>query len=127
MDPHFNDCPAKMQDGRFLTDHRTSNTREQYIKNLNGNENTDIHRTFMMDNAEKIIDNQWNRLVEQNGCKISTCIHTLPTRPVAGASNKELQLYNLVQSGKLKSSDKGYPSCESYPDYRLTQTNGTKW
>lgn len=127
MDNKYNECPAKMEDGRFLTDYRNSNTREQYIKSINGIMNTNDYRSFLIGNAEKIMDGEWNTLSEKNSCKATTCYSSLPTRPSHGSNNKEMQLYNMVQSGKLKIGDKNYPSCSKYEDYRMSDTKGTTY
>lgn len=125
MDNFYNECPAKMEDARFLTDYRSSNTREQYIRSINGVTNTHESRTFLIENAEKIMDAEWEYLSLSNSCKAKTCVHTLPLRVPLGSSNKEMQLYNKVQTGKLKPGDENYPVCKTYPDYRMSETKGT--
>lgn len=127
MDNFYNECPAKMSDARFLTDYRSSNTRELYIRSINGISKTSDSRAFLTDNAEKIMDAEWQYLTMGNSCSTTTCVHTLPLRPALGSSNKELQLYNAVQTGSLKPGDKEYPVCKPYADYRMTDTKGAKY
>lgn len=127
MDNFYPECPAKMDDARFLTDYRTSNTREQYIKSINGFVNTDQYRTFLQENAEQIMDREWDQLTLHNSCKSTTCIYMAPLRAPLGSSNAEMQLYNLVQSGKIKQGDKNYPNCPKYNDYRMTDTKGSNY
>lgn len=127
MDNFYKECPAKMEDARFLTDYRSSNTREQYIRSINGVVRSDESRAFLVDNAEKIMDAEWEYLNMSNSCKATTCIHTSPLRAPLGTANRELQLYNAVQSGKLKEGDNGYPVCKPYADYRMTETKGAKY
>lgn len=127
MDNFYNECPAKMSDARFLTDYRSSNTREQFIKSINGYCNTDEYRTFLQSNAEQIMDKEWEQINIANSCKATTCVMMNPTRPANGSGNKEMQLYNMVQTGKIKQTDSNYPSCQKYNDYRMVDTKGTKY
>ncbi len=127
MDNFYNECPAKMEDGRFLTDYRSSNTREQFIRSINGIVRTDEYRSFLNENTEKIIDAEWEHLSLANSCKATTCVHTVPLRAPLGSANKELQLYNAVQTGQLKKGDTNYPVCKPYPDYRMTDTKNVKY
>ena len=122
MDNFYQNCPAKMNDGRFLTDYRTANTREQYIKSINGIINTNQYRTFLMTNSENIMDNEWTQITAQNSCPIDSCIHMTHSRAQPGSTNAELNLYNSVKTGKIKSTDKNFPVCPKYKDYRMTQT-----
>lgn len=127
MDNFYQSCPAKMCDGRFLTDYRSSNTREQYIKYVNGIVRTDDYRSFLTDNTEKILDTEWTQMSNKNACKATTCVFELPTRAPLGASEKELKMYNNIQNGKITPKDANYPSCKPYPDYRLTATEGAEY
>lgn len=127
MDNIYKECPAKMEDARFLTDYRSSNTREQYIRSINALTGTNEYRSFLQDNAEQIMDREWGQITDKNSCKATTCVATAPSRPVLGTNNAEMQLYNMIQSGKIKQSDAGYPTCKTYEDYRMTDTKGTKY
>ena len=127
MDNFYNECPAKMEDGRFLTDYRSSNTREQYIKQINGISNTDEYRAFLNDNGEKILDAEWKYITLTNSCGTKTCVHTSPLRTPLGVTNNEMQLYNSVQTGKIKEGHPNYPYCRKYEDYRMTDTSQTKY
>ena len=127
MDNFYNECPAKMEDGRFLTDYRSSNTREQYIKQINGIVNTNDYRSFLIDNGEKILDAEWQYISSTNSCGTKSCVHTSPLRPSLGVTSREMQLYNSVQTGKIKPTDENYPHCKKYEDYRMTDTKKTKY
>ena len=67
-DNNFDECPAKMEDGRLATDYRSAQVREKYFeyKNCLGSENE--ARTFRINNAEQIMDNEWNYFVENKTC-----------------------------------------------------------
>lgn len=127
MDPIYNECPPKMSDARFLTDYRSSNTREQYIRSINGLTNTDDYRDFLQNNAEQIMDKEWEIVTNKNSCRTTTCVHMLPTRVPLGASHEEMKLYNMIQKNQIKKNDVGYPTCPNYPDYRMSNTKNTKY
>lgn len=123
MDNFFTGCPAKMNDSRFLTDYRTSNTREQYLKSINNISRNDEYRSFLQQNGGVIMDAEWDFLKVSNTCKIQTCVHTNPTRSTNGMDYTELKLHDKVRTGKLNASDVGYPVCRDLHDYRMTETD----
>lgn len=123
MDNVYKGCPAKMEDARFLTDYRSADTRELYTKSINGFVRDDEYRMFLQNNADVILDKEWDFLTEKNLCRNKVCVHTLPTRATHGSNTTELHLYNSVTSGKIKQEDDKFPRCEKYPDYRLSHTN----
>ena len=127
MDNFYKGCPAKMEDGRFLTDYRTSTTREQYIKTINGFVRDDEYRMFLQQNGEQILDKEWQHLKEANSCPTTCCVHKYPTRMTHGTSYEELKMYNAVKSGQIKKTDSNYPHCTKMPDYRISHTNKTEY
>lgn len=127
MDNFYNGCPAKMEDGRFLTDYRTSNAREQYIKTINGFVRDDEYRMFLQQNGEQILDREWDHLKTTNSCPTTCCVHKYPTRTTHGTSYEELKMYNAIKSGKIKKTDANYPHCPKLPDYRISHTNKTQY
>ncbi len=127
MDNVYKGCPAKMADARFLTDYRQSTTREQYIKTINNFSRDEDYRQFLQQNADQILDKEWDYLKSKNTCSVQVCIHSLPTQATHGSNNTELKLYNNVRTGKLKQNDDGYPTCPNFPDYRITHTNNAKY
>lgn len=127
MDNFYKDCPARMDDSRFLTDYRTANTREQNIKMINGFVNDDEYRMFMQTNGETIMDRQWNSIKISNVCKTNCCIHSDPTRSNNGMIYNELKRYNAVRTGALDKTNSNYPICPTYDDYRMSNTEGSKY
>lgn len=127
MDNYFIGCPPKMEDGRFLTDLRTANTREQYIKTINGFVRDDDYRLFLQQNAEKIMDREWDQLKTSNSCRTNCCVHKYPTRTTNGTSYEELKTYNDVRTGRLKPTDAQYPVCPKMADYRMSHTNKSEY
>lgn len=125
MDNYYKNCPARMNDARFLTDYRTANTREQNIKMINGFVNDDEYRLFLQQNASKVMDNSWDVIKNKNMCRTNSCIHTNPTRTTNLLSYRELNKYNAVRTGLLQSNDAAYPNCQQYADYRSSFTDGS--
>ena len=119
MDNYFVGCPPRMDDGRFLSDFRTSSAREQFVKNINGIVRDDDYRMFLQKNAEKINNKEWEHLKDKNSCRTNCCIHTYPTRVNPGSLHDELNMYNLVRTNKLNRNDKNYPHCKTNDDYRM--------
>ncbi|ATZ80496.1 hypothetical protein BMW23_0444 [Bodo saltans virus] len=122
MDNYFKVCPAKMDDGHYLTDYRQADTREQYIKNINGIVRDDDYRLFLQKNAEKILDREWEITRKLQSCSTYTCFHNYPTVVNPGQLNEELNVYNAVKTNKINQSNPAYPKCAKYQDYRLTHT-----
>lgn len=126
MDNFFLGCPAKMEDGRYMTDWRTANTREQFNKALVGVSNEDEYRVFLQQNGEKVLDKEWG-LLKSSSCTSRVCFHSLPTNPAPGASNREFVTYNEVKTGKIDKSNPAYPKCQPMNDYRMYDTDGAKY
>jgi hypothetical protein len=127
MDNYYKNCPARMDDARFLTDYRTANTREQNIKMINGFVNDDEYRMFLQTNGETLMDRQWDVIKTTNSCKTNCCIHTDPTRSNNGMIYNEMKRYNAVRTGTIDKNNSNYPSCPVYFDYRMSNTEGTKY
>jgi hypothetical protein len=127
MDNYFKGCPPRMNDGRFLQDFRQANTREQYIKTINGIVRDDDYRMFLQQNGEQIMDKEWGVLRKTQSCQTNCCIHTYPTRTSPGSNYEELKLYNAVRSNRIKAGNANYPSCNFIPDYRMSHTQTAKY
>jgi len=122
MDNYFKGCPPKMADGRFLQDFRSPSRRELYTKTINGITRDDDQRLFYQQNAEKIMNQEWNMMKQQFSCFPNCCIHNYPTRTDPGSNYEELRLYNAVRTNKIQKGDNLYPACNQMPDYRMTDT-----
>jgi hypothetical protein len=122
MDNYWKGCPPRMDDGRFLQDFRSPSRREQYIKHINGIVRDDDQRMFYQQNAEQIMDREWQILRRTQSCFTNACIHNYPTRTSPGSNYEELQMYNAVRKNKIMKEDKQYPHCKQMADYRLTHT-----
>jgi hypothetical protein len=126
MDNYWNSetcqCPPKMERGDFLTDLRTPARRELYNMYINGIQRDDDMRTFYQQNAEKIMDSEWDYLKRTQSCFTNSCLHQNPTRSSPSADYNEMRLYNDVRTNKIRKNDPKFPICPKLKDYRMTMT-----
>jgi hypothetical protein len=64
------DCPALMQDGRFITNYTQRRTLDQYIKRVNKIESAQEYKDFLQRNGETIINKERAYNEDNNLCKI---------------------------------------------------------
>lgn len=118
MDNFYKQCPPMMSDGRLFTDHRTNVRMNEYIKYINDINRDDDYRIFLQDNAENILDNQWEHERKNKSCWANECIHNYPTRMYPGFFKRERKaadsMFNPQRTEK-------YP-CRKFSDYRATVT-----
>lgn len=120
MDNYFLNCPPMMDDGRLFTDYRSSQVREEIFRYKNCLPNENATRTFRIETADKLMDEEWKYLKETKSCFPRTqCFHKHPTtRVTTNYNNAELLAYN---------GDLTAPKCEvNESDYRITVTKGSK-
>jgi hypothetical protein len=122
-DNFFKGCPAKMSDGRLLTDYRTAVRREEYVKYINGIIRDDEYRLFLQGNADKIADGEWNYHRKNNSCWVNECVHNYPTRVYPPWFIQERERYDSL-SDPNRTVRYG---CKTQPDYRMAETPGTKF
>lgn len=116
-DNYWKGCPAKMSDGRFLSDYRSATVREQYNKSINAIARDDEYRLFLQQNAKSIMDNEWNTYRRTQSCHPNVCIHQdFPTRSTPSDYNRELKLHNAVRTGVAPQS---VAVCRKQEDYRM--------
>ena len=119
MDNYYKNCPAKMDDGRFITNYKTSSCNNEYIKYMNGLVRDDDYRLFLQMNAEKIMDSEWLYLRKNDSCWNNACVHKYPTRMDPRFFVQERQDANLLfKSKELPQNLK----CQGFADYRMTGT-----
>lgn len=123
MDNFFKECPAKMSDGRLLTDYRTPVRREEYVKYINNIVRDDEYRLFLQANAESIADNEWNYNKKNKSCWVNECVHTYPTRVHPPSFVEERMKHDLLSVPNRQQKF----TCSPKNDYRMTQTKGTKF
>jgi hypothetical protein len=121
MDNYFKGCPPRMNDGRFITDYRSADNVNLHIMAINGIRRDDDYRCFLQNNAQRIMDNQWNLAKKTQSCQTNACLHNYPTRTNLNMQREELQLYNAVRTNRVKNGDSNYPVCRNGPDYRASK------
>lgn len=115
-DNFFKECPAVMEYSS-MTDYRTSQRRDQYIKRLNNITNDYDYKDFLQQNATKILDAEWQFTKMNHGCFPNQCIFNAETSPPPGTFNKELKKYNDVRVNKNYS----IAQCKKRDDLRANQ------
>merc|ERR1712216_287808 len=120
MDNYFAGCPARMSDGRHLTDYRSSHKRELFNMQSNGISRSDDWRMFLQQNGEKLMDGEWCYMKNNHSCQQYPCFHEYGTKTTPGELHDEMKAYNSVKSGKSKA-----PECKQRSDYRATVTRGS--
>jgi len=123
MDNFFKTCPPKMSDGRLFTDFRTPVRREEYVKYINGIVRDDEYRLFLQQNAETILDQEFEYNKKTKSCWVNDCVHTYPTRVYPPWFAEERKNYDTLQMPNRKV----FFPCTQNADYRATQTKGTKY
>jgi hypothetical protein len=114
-DNFFKECPAVMEYSA-MTDYRTSQRRDQYIKRLNNISNDYSYKDFLQQNASKILDAEWQFNKMNFGCYANQCIFNSPTSPPPGTFSSELKKYNDVRVNKNYNS----AQCKRQDDCRTT-------
>lgn len=120
MDNYFPECPPMMNDGRGFTDYRSSQVREEIFRYKNCVSSENEARTLRIENAEEIMDREWNNLRNTRSCyPKKNCFHQNPTTRVTTAyNNAEILAYN---------GDLSAPKCNvDSHDYRATTTKGSR-
>lgn len=119
MDNYYQNCPARMNDGHFITNYKTASCYNEYIKYANGIVRDDDYRLFLQTNATKIMDSEWLKLKKNDSCWNNAYVHKYNTRMDPRFFAQELQDANyLFKSTELPES----LTSPSYPDYRTTIT-----
>jgi hypothetical protein len=64
------DCPALMQDGRFLTNYLPRQTLNQFIRRTNNIETSEDYRHFLQNNGDVIANRERSFLQQANTCGV---------------------------------------------------------
>ncbi len=119
MDNYYDNCPAKMDDARFLTNYKTASCYNEYIKYMNGIVRDDDYRLFLQLNADKIMDSEWLYLRKNDSCWNNACVHKYNSRMDPRFFAQEREDANLLfKTNELPKR----LNCPKFADYRLTTT-----
>jgi hypothetical protein len=81
---HNYNCPAIMNDGRFLTSHVRSSTMDQYIRSINGINTGHEFRHFLQENGSTLINNIKGYHRQNSTCNVNgQCL------PMSGSVNTQ--------------------------------------
>jgi len=75
---HNRDCPPLMSDGRTATDYRPSCVVHNMINMQNGLLNSHMSRSFMQQNAKKLMELNTKYFEAKNSCPSATPSHVDP-------------------------------------------------
>ena len=68
---YFNyECPALMQDGRFITNYLQNRTYEQYIRKVNSIDSAQDYRMFLQQKGDVLIKREKEHLEKTNTCSV---------------------------------------------------------
>ena len=110
------DCPARMSDGRFTTDLRSSSRRDETYKHLNNIVRDDEYRAFLQKNGEILISKMWEYNKTHNSCNhVKECVHTYDTRVYPPQMEQEFKAYNDMS----RLGHKNNHPCKHQEDYRM--------
>jgi hypothetical protein len=115
MDNFYEKCPARMEDGRFASDYRSSSRRDETYKYVNNIVRDDEYRMFLQQNGEKLINNMWENVKNTSCFPNRVCVHTYPTRVNPIMFNEEMAAYNK----KMTSKDTEGSFCQKQQDYTM--------
>jgi len=62
-------CPALMQDGRFITNYTRQRVIDQYIRDINNIESAQDYKDFLQNNGDTIINRERAYNDENNVCR----------------------------------------------------------
>lgn len=120
MDNYYQNCPPKMEDqGRHLSDFRTSTRRDEYIKYINDITRDDQYRLFLQLNGKRIMDNEWHYNKQFNRCWDNDCVHKYPLRTSNMQFAEEMNIYNSIYDMNTNQMYAKARSCPVKKDYRM--------
>lgn len=91
-------CPALMNDGRFINNYVRSSTFDQYVRNVNNINSANEYRHYLQNNGHEIINNIKGYLHQNNTCSVQgKCLPMSgPTTPIVPANEQKGQWYEQI-------------------------------
>lgn len=123
MDNFFQNCPAKMEDGRHITDYQSSTRRDEYIKYMNNIYRDDQYRLFLQSNGKNIMNKEWAFNNKYNKCWDNACIHHYPTRSLPKHFMQERQAFDSIFNPQMNNQFAPLRVCNQYKGYRMFSDN----
>lgn len=119
MDNFFKNCPAKMEDGRHITDYQSQTRRDEYIKFMNNIYRDDQYRLFLQSNGKDIMNKEWEFYNKYDRCWDNYCIHHYPTRSLPRHLMKEKEAFDSIFNLKINKQNAPLRICNQYKDFRM--------
>lgn len=121
MDNYFQNCPAVMNDsGRLFGDFKTATRRNEYIKYINDIYRDDQYRYFLQNNAQLIMDREWEWNKKNTQCWTNDCIHHYPLRNNPRHFVQEREAYDSIFNLRTNAQLSPMRQCKlNRKDYRL--------
>lgn len=124
MDNFYHQCPPKMSDqGRHLTDFRSTTVRDEYLKSQAGIYRDDDFRLHLQQNATKMMNNAHNYHLTDNRCWVNDCVHKYPTRCNIITLAHEKKVYDSLTDLNTKKELSPYRKCAAPKHYRMYPVN----
>lgn len=100
-------CPALMNDGRFISNHVRSSTFDQYVKSVNNINTGSEYRKYLQENSTEIMNNIKAYLHEKNTCTVGgKCL------PLSGAITPLVPDTGVTDTWYDKILDDEHPSLD---------------
>jgi hypothetical protein len=115
MDNYYPNCPAKMDDGRFLTDYRTASTREEATKQGLHIVRNDDYRVYLQTKGVAMVDKIWHEERLKDSCINNACAHQYPLRQNPKDFVHERRQAELLLTARTLPASM---TCIKYDDYR---------
>ncbi len=108
-------CPAKMEDGRFITRYESSNELTGAIQKMNHIQSSNQFRTFLQSNTDSLIANERDYLASNWSCHpkaaCSEGYYYLNVKPIDPKYRKTNWVYDtsVAQANAMSRGVKGTP------------------
>ena len=119
MDNFFQTCPAKMSDGRHITDYQSSTRRDEYIRYLNNIYRDDDYRLFLQKNGKEIMKNEQAFYNKYSKCWVNDCIHHYPTRSLPQHLIQERKAFDSIFNIETNKLYAPLRKCNQYQGYKM--------
>jgi len=107
--------------GRTLSNFKTSNTINEEMRYLNGIYRDDDYRSFLQNNGKQIAFEEYQayRASNLNTCLPTDCVHKYPTSPTSIDFINERLAYDSIFNPKTNEQYKYLRQCQIFKDFTL--------
>lgn len=120
MDNFYHQCPPQMEDqGRHLTDFRSTTVRDEYLKAKNNIYRDDDFRLYLQTNATDLMSSRNRYHLANNRCWVNDCVHKYPTRCNLHTMAKEKEVYDSMYDINTRKTLECHRRCKNLPHYSM--------